>query len=82
MDATFTPSTSVNAWVAVRTSPSVGVVLLINTVPVAAWFETGAGVLIVVSLNCSFSMFHSVSMPSAAPLLSTVTLPFRWGVMV
>src|SRR6478735_5301482 len=34
------------------------------------------------SLNCRRSTFHTVSMPSAPPLLSTVMLPLAFGVIV
>ena len=36
----------------------------------------------VASLNCRRSTFHTVSMPSAPPLLSTVMLPLAFDVIV
>ena len=66
----------------VRATPAVGVVSLIVTVPVAGVLVglTVAGM--VVSENCSCSMFQSVSIPSVPPWLSTVMLPFALWVMV
>lgn len=75
------PLASVNAGAAVRATPSVGVTLLSVTVPTGGALTDALGVSIVVSANCSFSTFHTVSMPSSPAWLSTVTLPLELRVM-
>ena len=65
-----------------RATPAVGVVSLIVTVPVAGVLVALTVAGMVVSENCSCSMFQSVSTPSVPPWLSTVMLPFALCVMV
>ncbi len=49
--------------------------------PTGGALTVAVGVSIVVSANASFSMFQTVSIPSAPPWLSTVTLPLELWVM-
>src|SRR4029077_17585400 len=82
MVAELMPSASENDPVGVTEVPAGGFVGLSVTVPVAGLFVGAWTAGMVVSENCSCSMFQSVSTPSVTPWLSTVMLPFAWWVMV